>query len=119
MKSMKDIPTKRVIKWAAVVLVASCLFPPWLYTYDQNGAYGGHTRKPAGYYFIGLPPEPVEPNNARYGVKIDFGRLLIEWVALAAIVGAVWVFVVKPPWSGDEKEKRPQKFIPPPGNPEN
>jgi len=45
--------------------------------------------------------------------------LFVEWAALAAVTGMVWVLVVKPAWSRDGKTNRPQKFIPPPGNPEN
>jgi hypothetical protein len=115
---MKNIPTKQIIKWAAIVFVASCLFPPWQYTYDLNGQHGSHSRKPAGYSPIFLPPAP-ENEGVSYGVQIDSSRLIIEWAALAAVTGMVWVFVVKPPWSRDDKANRSQKFIPPPGNPEN
>jgi hypothetical protein len=126
------------------VFILACLFPPWLYTFDLNGRGGGHSRKPAGYYFIATPPQPEEPPqtsplpsqandpdfveyakqskaNAKkyYGVQIDFIRLTIEWAALAAVTGMVWVFVVKPPWLRDDKANRPQKFIPPTGNQKN
>jgi hypothetical protein len=54
-----------------------------------------------------------------YGVQIDFARLAIEWAALAAATGMVWVFVVRPPWSRDDKANRPKKFIPPTGDSKN
>jgi addiction module HigA family antidote len=108
----------QIIKWAAIVFVTSCLFPPWQYTADRNGSEGFHTRKPAGYAPIFLPPAP-EYEGVSYGVQIDSSRLIIEWAALAAVTGMVWMLVVKPAWSQYDKANRPQKFIPPPGNPEN
>jgi hypothetical protein len=98
------------------MFILACLFPPWLYS--LNGPNGIHSRKPAGYYFIAKPPAP-ESSYPTYGVEIDLTRLAIEWAALAAITGMVWVFVVKPPWLRDDKANRPQKFIPPTGNPKN
>ena len=122
------------------MFILACLFPPWLDTFDLNGRGGGHSRKPAGYYFIARPPPPEEPPRDStgpdvpdfgqdsyavavakryYGVQIDLTRLAVEWAALAAATGLVWVFVVKPPWPRDDKVNRPQKFTPPTGNPEN
>jgi hypothetical protein len=122
------------------MFILACLFPPWLYTFDLNGRGGGHSRKPAGYYFITHPPPPEEPPHEptppdlpdfskdsaavaiakrHYGVQIDLTRLAIEWAALAAATGMVWVVVVKPAWLRDDKANRPQKFIPPNGDPKN
>jgi len=111
-------PAKRILKWAAVVFVASCLIPPWQFTADRNGSYGYHSRKPAGYSLLFVPP--TNPNESVWnGVQIDFGRLFLEWAALAAITGTVWMLVVKPAWLHDDKANRPQKFTPPTANPEN
>jgi len=107
----------RIIKWAAIVFVASCLFPPWLYTFDRNGPYGGHSRKPAGYNFIARPPSPEEPPRDSttpelpdfgqdsyddfvakryYGVQVDLPRLALEWAAIAAVTGVAWMLTVRP-----------------------
>jgi hypothetical protein len=32
----KTSPAKRIIKWAAIVFVASCLFPPWQYKDSES-----------------------------------------------------------------------------------
>ena len=141
------------------VFILACLFPPWLYTFDLNGRGGGHSRKPAGYYFITHPPPPEEPaheptppdlpdfgappkinaksdgidfqpdvpvnpvaarkSNPAFGVQIDLTRLAIEWAAIAAVTGMVWILVVKPAWLRDDKANRSQKFIPPTGDSKN
>jgi hypothetical protein len=100
------------------LFLVSILFPPWKFTADHNGEYGFHSHKPAGYAFLFDPP--TNPGNgAWFGVEIDFGRLFLEWAALAAVTGIVWVLVVKPAWSCNDKANRPQKFQPPTDNPEN
>ena len=100
---------------ALAVFILTCLFPPWLYTYDGEDA---HSRNPAGYYFITKPP-PQRSREVTWGVQIDLVRLAIEWAALAAVTGTVWMLVVKPAWSRNDKANRPQKFIPPTANPKN
>lgn len=117
-KAMKPTPAMRIIKWAAVVFVASCLIPPWQFTADRNGNGGFHSRKSAGYSVLIFPPTNPD-RNAWSGVQIDFGRLLLEWAALAAVTGMVWVLVAKPAWPHDDKANHPEKFTPPTGNPEN
>ncbi len=86
-------PKKIILKWAAVLFLASCLLPPWQYTEDRNGTDGYHSRKPAGYSILFNPPK-----TGRFywdGVQIDFGRLFLEWTALAAVTGVVLMFVPK------------------------
>jgi hypothetical protein len=92
---------------ALAVFILTCLFPPWQSTGNR---YRGH--EPAGYSLIFIPPSEYYG-----GIQIDFGRLFIEWAALAAITGIVWVIVIKPSWLGKANDS--QKFTPPPGNPEN
>jgi len=87
-KTMKPSPTKRIVKWFAIVFVASCLIPPWQFTADRNGNYGFHSHKPAGYSLIFIPPANPDQNQWN-GVQIDFGRLLIEWAVVIVIVGIV------------------------------
>ena len=105
---------KRFVVFMAVLFIVTCLFPP-CYTYDGEGA---HSRKSAGYHFI-IDPPPPQSTDETSGVQIDFGRLFLEWAALAAVTGIVWVLAVKPAWSRGDKASRPQNLTPPPGNPEN
>ncbi len=118
MEKIKRIGAKNILLCGAVAFILCGLFPPWQYTADRNGEYGFHSSKPAGYSLIFHPPKPQD-NGAAFGVKIDFGRLLLEWAALAAATGMVWVLVVKPAWSRNDKANHPQKFIPPPDNSQN
>src|SRR6266568_959797 len=87
-KAMKPAPAKRIIKWAVIVFVASCLIPPWQFTADRNGNGGFHSHKPAGYSLIFVPPTNPDQNQWN-GVQIDFGRLFIEWAALVVVAGLI------------------------------
>jgi len=109
----KNIKTKILIA-ALAAFILTCLFPPWLNVLDVP--YHAHQRTPAGHEFILFPPDS---KGGAWSVEIDLKMFFVEWVALAAVTGMVWVLVVKPAWSRDGKTNRPQTFIPPPGNPEN
>jgi hypothetical protein len=107
--------TKLVIT-ALVAFILTGIFPPWQYTTDKdsvNGirgevfdtppSQGVHSRKPAGYSLLFTPPKNPD-GSAGNGVQIDYGRLFIEWAALTAITGAVWIIVVKPAWLREDKK---------------
>lgn len=80
-----DTPrTRRAASIAAWGILLCVLFPPWLYTYDQNGSSGQHTRKPAGFSFILSAPSPEQP-GAQYGVSLDLSRLWLEWVIIGSV----------------------------------
>jgi hypothetical protein len=122
----QTMKTKLIIT-ALVAFILTGLFPPWQFTTDKDSvgghqfvspSQGVHSRNPAGYSLLFTPP--VNPDSsAGNGVQIDFGRLSLEWAVLAAITGMIWILVVKPAWSREDKGNRSQKFISPPGNPEN
>ncbi|HEY2329829.1 MAG TPA: hypothetical protein VGI63_08460 [Verrucomicrobiae bacterium] len=67
---------KRFITVIASVFIISCLFPPWRSIYY-------HT--PDGYSVLFNPP------TTSGGVQIDFGRLFLEWAALGAITGILFL----------------------------
>jgi hypothetical protein len=108
----KTMKTKILIVALGVFLL-TCLFPPWLNVLDVP--YRAHQRTPAGHEFIFAPPDS---KGGAWSVEIDLKTLFVEWAALAAITGAVWIVVVKPSWLRDDKANRPPKITPPPGNPE-
>jgi hypothetical protein len=109
---------KRFLTTAASLFILTCLIPPWQYTADRNGNSGYHSRTAAGYALLFDPP--TNPNiTLGHGVQIDFGRLFIEWAALAGITGLVWMLLGKPAWPRDDKADPSQKFPPPTGNPKN
>jgi hypothetical protein len=83
---------KRFITVIAVLFILSCLIPPWLSIVNET-LFGNttHSRTPAGYAFLFNPPAGI-------GFQIDFGRLFLEWAALAAVTGMVWMLFVKPNW---------------------
>jgi hypothetical protein len=124
--SKQTMKTKLIIT-ALAVFILTGIFPPWQYITDKDSvsghqyappSQGVHSRKPAGYSWLFAPP--VNPDgSAGNGVQIDFGRVFLEWAVLAAITGMVWMLVVKPVWSREDKDNRSQKFIAPPGNPGN
>src|ERR1700722_19527184 len=95
-----------------VLFLVTVLFPPYQYTFD--GMSGAHDRKPAGYFFILSTvrnPTPYQ-NGPGFGVQIDFGRLVLEWTALAAIAGMYCVLALRPAWLCGDKAGRAQKIIP-------
>jgi PBS lyase HEAT-like repeat len=111
---VKNTMKRKIIIIALAVFIFTCLFPPWLNVLDVP--YHAHQRTPAGNKFILSPPDS---KGGAWSVEIDLKMLFVEWSALAAITGVVWLVVVKPAWSRVEKAGNPHKFIPPPGNPEN
>jgi len=65
------------------------VFPPWEHTFriaHQGAAFG--TSRPAGYAPIFLPPEPTYADPT-YGVRLDFGRLGIQWALVSAITASI------------------------------
>ena len=108
---------KRFLAIVATLFIFTCLFPPWRATSGD--------RRPMGYGLVFSPPQ-----KSRNGVRpafsdnyeqipvfaqIDFGRLFLEWAALAAVTGMAWMIVVKPARLNDDKA---QQSLPPTGNPE-
>ena len=77
-------------KIALFLFLLSCLFPPWLHTYDRNGDRGGHSQKPAGHYFLLAPPDTYRADEF-HGVRLDFSTLLVEWLALAGMASACFI----------------------------
>jgi CheY-like chemotaxis protein len=93
MTSEKRFGAQKVILLCGAIAFVWCgLFPPWLYTVYQTGTRdeaGVRSESDAGYCFILAPPRPRAEAPA-YGVKLDTGRLLIEWVCILAATGAAW-----------------------------
>ena len=77
----------KILLVGLVLLIVTCLFPPWEYTFNARGIY---SEKPAGYHFLFSPPEPLKYGNA-YGVKINFVQLSIEWIAIVLFVTAMLI----------------------------
>jgi hypothetical protein len=104
---VKRVGRQKFILLCGVLILVLCgLFPPWQYTADHNGNGGFHARKSAGYSLIVCPPAP-EHSGVAFGVQLDFGRLFLEWAALAAVTGMGWLLFVKrpttPPATGNPK----------------
>jgi len=60
------------------------LFPPWEQTYGfrYRPAY---VWSPAGYAPIFLPPQP----DTEGGIRLDFGRLAVQWALVSAITASI------------------------------
>jgi hypothetical protein len=114
-KSDKTKPDKRkpILICTALGIVVTCLFPPWLYTFDQSGTHdkaGYRYERSAGYKFIlrdpyhladelltnwstNTPSDQMEHDVDRTlysGVRLDTARLLVEWVCILTASGAAW-----------------------------
>ena len=82
----------RVVVFGLLLLAATGLYPPWVYTLSPKGA--ATTTKPAGYHLLFSPPEP-ERRGPLAGVRIDLSRLAIQWAVLAACVGIAFALTHK------------------------
>jgi len=74
--------------WIAVgicCLVLAVLFPPWVAKVDTQTF---RVSRSVGWDFIMSPPSPPKIGNIRsqyIAVQLDFGRLALEWVAIAGL----------------------------------
>ncbi len=84
-----------------VLFVLMGLIPPWIYTFAYSGATT-HIEKPAGYFLIIDPPKP-ETNRYTEGVRIDFSRLLLQWIIVAAATG-LSIFLARGPEEGHKSQ---------------
>ena len=85
--------TRESVMWAALsLLILSCLFPPWRYTYVSPGSAAVVSR-PAGYSFLLNPPVP-EQTLRTFGVELDGARLVAQ-CALILVAGGGLVLVLR------------------------
>ena len=82
---------KRIVGVGAACLCFLACYVPWTYTFQGNGIF---REKPAGYYFIFVPPGPEWHTNF-YGVKVNVSQVVITMtvVVIATIAG---VLLAKP-----------------------
>lgn len=83
---------RKILVAAALLFVAAGACPPWTYTLD---AQSFHRERPAGYALIMTPPAP-EQNVPAFGVKLDVSRLIVQWLALAALTGGALLLAKRP-----------------------
>ena len=94
---------KVILVCAAVAMVVSGLFPPWLVTLDSTGTRddsGGHSEWSYGYALLLAPPSPdpvaeylvqlFPHGRSTWGIRLDIARLMVEWVCILAASGAAW-----------------------------
>ena len=68
-----------------VLLFLSVLFPPWILSTKGPGPA---TELPHGYAFLFTMPEPDSPTVT---LRVDFKRLLLQWVILGGgLAAALW-----------------------------
>ena len=67
---------KKILTVGLIIAFLITLFPPWIETIQtQNFS----SERPVGYSFILTPPQS---SSLAVGYKIDFLRLLIQWVII-------------------------------------
>lgn len=77
---------QRIAIIAGFVLIALAgLFPPWVYTVRASNEVKIVKPAPRGYPLF-LAPQP-ERDHPLFGVQVDFARLAVEWVVVAAVTG--------------------------------
>ncbi len=72
---------KAIVLAALVAVVLTILYPPWVYTVSppNRSAFD----RPADYTFLWTPPK-----SGPYGVRLDWGRLFLQWLLIAACASA-------------------------------
>jgi len=78
-----------ILRAALVLFLLACVSPPWIESRDQNGSTGYHVSRPYGCQFILSPPTSTE-RNVSY--RLDFGQLFVEWLAIATLAAAPYVW---------------------------
>ena len=92
---------QRIIVVGGVILfVLMTLYPPWKQTWSHGSSYSEWS---LGYALIVLPPQGEKVSNT-FGVRIDFSRLILQWLILTAATG-FFVFI----WPGPSKSAPPKK----------
>ena len=89
---------KTVLLCGAVAVLLSGLLPPWIYTFSNSGSVSVRI---AGYKFLLTPPVPEfqqavpeAQQDPRFGIRLDVSRLAVEWLCIAAAMGAAWLVFV-------------------------
>jgi len=90
-----------IVIWTALVIgLVMGAFPPWEYTTDfTTHGISDHSVRPAGYAFIGTPPEPIplpilaQANAAArtlgVGVRIDSARIAVQGLTLFVVASSL------------------------------
>jgi len=104
------VAPKLILITAAILFLASALYPPWVGTRQSQGKQQVvYVRMYAPVY---APPEARESTRPRlversaaghryryeiieYGVALDFGRLALEWLAIGATAALALLIAVK------------------------
>ena len=73
---------KRLLKVGFVLVVLMGAVPPWRYTTTRKGV----TYESTGYAFI-LKPD----SDIGWRSRVDVGRLMLQWIVVAASVGGLIV----------------------------
>ena len=82
---MPAIARHRKTLWAGLIILAlMLLIPPWQYTFHMSGSRP--VERSAGYYPVFAPPPPLK-EGPRYGVRIDFARLVLQCGVVVVILG--------------------------------
>lgn len=72
----------------AVIVLAS-LFPPWVRSYSFSSREG-RIEQPEGYHFLLSGPSGLRGIDS---ARVDYGRLGIQYVIIAAVTATAIVFV--------------------------
>ena len=82
---------KKVVAVGLVIIAIMGLFPPWRATIRHDGSYRS---RPCGYSFILISPGSASGFES---VQIDFSRLILQWLVVTAVFGAIFFWVPDSP----------------------
>ena len=89
---------KYILIASGLVFVLMLLFPPWKSTLKLSmGGSSIDQEKPAGYSFIGSPPQMRD-----YGVEVDLTRLTFQLLGLVILAGVAALVLSERETAGSE-----------------
>lgn len=95
---MNPIP-KQVLVLGAIAMLAAGAFPPWSSVTTSvmrspAGIAATQSEVPAGYAPIWEPPQPASADDDYHhvSIKLDWSRLLDEWLVVAVLTGAGFLY---------------------------
>lgn len=87
---------KKILIVGLILIIMSCLFPPWAFKYQGGIA-------PIGYMSIFAPQLNHALNTIGFskdqeffpgmGIFIDLRRLIIQWIVIICSMGAAWIYI--------------------------
>lgn len=84
---------KIIFSIAIIFILLTTIYPPWVFTFQENGI--SQVVTPAGYHFIFNPPIPESHPEYKFygpfiGIKLDISRYLAQLLGIGVFLGGIF-----------------------------